>query len=78
LGIDQIDKLGNDIEIIAAEQEKLENLKTKNSEIEKLILENSGKIEKIKTEIETRKGLKLAQEKEIDKLVFKKMCHQND
>jgi hypothetical protein len=58
LGIDQIDKLGNDIEIIAAEQEKLENLKTKNSEIEKLILENSGKIEKIKTEIETRKGLK--------------------
>jgi hypothetical protein len=78
MGIDQIDKLGNDIEIIAAEQEKLENLKTKNSEIEKLILENSGKIEKIKTEIETRKGLKLAQEKEIDKLVFKKMCHQND
>jgi hypothetical protein len=78
MGIDQIDKLGNDIEIIAAEQEKLENLKTKNSEIEKLILENSGKIEKIKTEIETRKALKLAQEKEIDKLVFKKMCHQND
>jgi hypothetical protein len=78
MGIDQIDKLGNDIEIIAAEQEKLENLKTKNSEIEKLILENSVKIEMIKTEIETRKGLKLAQEKEIDKLVFKKMCHQND
>lgn len=78
MGIDQIDKLGNDIEIIAAEQKKLENLKTKNSEIEKLILENSEKIEMIKTEIDTRKGLKLAQEKEIDKLVFKKMCHQND
>ena len=76
--IHQKKKLEKEIEIIAAKQEKLENLKNKNSESEKLILENSGKIEKIKTEIETRKGLKLAQEKEIDKLVFKKMCHQND